>query len=339
MLRLLLHFISPIDRRAHPYAHHDNPRASKNDSFFFPTTFEDLSIPEGRHKRYRNDRSRKKSSEGNKSEGDKMKLLITPERALELLEKNTKNRPIKQTRLNRYARQIKNGNWEYNGETIKIASNGVILDGQHRLWAVIEADKSILVEVIYDLSPKVWDTIDQGGVRTNADNFSRQKVKNYVKVAALINPLYFLNRRRYKALSATVLTKREAFQYYEEHKNVIEGINLNRRHIKVPPKYVFACEAYLRQYNNPEAVDSFFGQLSSGQILPGFEQVFVLREWLIKMAGEVRSNPKGTEYVAKILKAYQNFKRGKNPKTIRWSEASNEAFPFDDDDKPIGEKK
>lgn len=88
------------------------------------------------------------------------KITITPELATELLERNGLNRPLNEQHVARIARQIKAGKWRFNGETIKIADTQDVFDGQHRLWAVIEAKQSIDTLIIYGLTREAFATID-----------------------------------------------------------------------------------------------------------------------------------------------------------------------------------
>jgi len=69
---------------------------------------------------------------------------ITPEMAKEILENNhADQRKIKESRVRKYAEEIAIGAWIINGETIVISENGRLLDGQHRVLAVIRANEPI----------------------------------------------------------------------------------------------------------------------------------------------------------------------------------------------------
>lgn len=87
-------------------------------------------------------------------------IMLTPERAAELLEHNTLNRPLSQLHVERLARQIVAGKWKFNGDTIKIAATGDVLDGQHRLWAVIEAKKTVETLLVHGVDRDAFTTID-----------------------------------------------------------------------------------------------------------------------------------------------------------------------------------
>jgi hypothetical protein len=70
--------------------------------------------------------------------------------AQELLDRNTHNRNIRDYMVELFARDMAAGRWQMNGETIKVSKTGVLLDGQHRLLAVVYAYKELgLTEPIW----------------------------------------------------------------------------------------------------------------------------------------------------------------------------------------------
>lgn len=87
-------------------------------------------------------------------------IVITPEMAVNLLEHNTLNRPLNDQHVQRIARQIVDDKWRFNGDTIKIADTNDVLDGQHRLWAVIEAKKPIETIIVRGIARDAFATID-----------------------------------------------------------------------------------------------------------------------------------------------------------------------------------
>jgi hypothetical protein len=87
-------------------------------------------------------------------------MTVTPEDAAALLEANGSNRPLNDQHVRRIARQIIDGKWRFNGDTVKIASTNDILDGQHRLWAIIEAKIAVETIVVRGIEPDAFATID-----------------------------------------------------------------------------------------------------------------------------------------------------------------------------------
>ena len=80
---------------------------------------------------------------------------ITPERAKELLQKNPNNRKPSIHIIKKYAADIKNGAWKENGESISISKSGQLKNGQHRLFAIIQANMPLTTVVVYDVEDNV----------------------------------------------------------------------------------------------------------------------------------------------------------------------------------------
>ena len=68
---------------------------------------------------------------------------ITPLYAKNLLSLNCNNRNVNRYRVSAYAEDMKNGCWQLTHQGILIGKNGNVIDGQHRLYAVIESGASI----------------------------------------------------------------------------------------------------------------------------------------------------------------------------------------------------
>lgn len=111
-------------------------------------------------------------------------MTVTPEQAAEWLERNETNRPVRQGDIPLIARDMRVG-WKLNGETIKIAWDGSLLDGQHRLLGCVAARTSFESFVITGLPRDAQDTIDIGRKRTMADCLTLDGEKNAAILAAV----------------------------------------------------------------------------------------------------------------------------------------------------------
>lgn len=100
------------------------------------------------------------------SDGD---FIVTPDVAFQWLTRNTINRTVTKAHVERLAIEMATDRWMLNGEAVKFASTGKLLDGQHRLTACIEAMKPFPTKVVTGLEEAVFKTLDQGKVRTAAD--------------------------------------------------------------------------------------------------------------------------------------------------------------------------
>jgi hypothetical protein len=99
------------------------------------------------------------------------RMTVTPEMALNWLEHaNNHNRPVSQKYAERLACDMRNGRWVLTHEGVAFDPNGVLLDGQHRLWAVAFANVPVEMHVWLNVSPESLMVINNGRVRSLADN-------------------------------------------------------------------------------------------------------------------------------------------------------------------------
>lgn len=94
---------------------------------------------------------------------------VTPERAAELLERNTENRTMRDRSVSAYTRDMEAGRWVPTGDTIKIANTGEVIDGQHRLQAIVTAQLPVRLLIVSGLPLEARTVIDTGAARTGGD--------------------------------------------------------------------------------------------------------------------------------------------------------------------------
>lgn len=94
---------------------------------------------------------------------------ITPETAAKWLGQNIGNRNLRRQKVLQYARDMREGNWQLSGQAIQFDWNGRLIDGQHRLEAVIESGATIQALVVKGLDPKSREVIDTGAKRSASD--------------------------------------------------------------------------------------------------------------------------------------------------------------------------
>ena len=87
---------------------------------------------------------------------------ITPSRAAGLLAANTTNRPLSRAVVRSFAEAMRRGDWVVTHQGIAFDVNGVLVDGQHRLAAIIEADLPVAVTVFTDVGEGAFDVLDTG---------------------------------------------------------------------------------------------------------------------------------------------------------------------------------
>ena len=114
--------------------------------------------------------------------------LITPAFATQLLSGNRDNRRPDRIRVGRYAHEMKSGRWMKTHQPVAIAADGRVVDGQHRLMAIVESGISVEMTVAYNADPKTFGVVDQGKVRSGSDVFTIGGIKgpNISAIARLV---------------------------------------------------------------------------------------------------------------------------------------------------------
>lgn len=96
-------------------------------------------------------------------------VTVTPELAKEWLKHNNFNRPLKPRLVDKYVRQILAGHWRRNHQGIAFDANGILIDGQHRLYAIIKTGQSVTMLVFLNETQLAHESIDNGKTRSLLD--------------------------------------------------------------------------------------------------------------------------------------------------------------------------
>lgn len=114
--------------------------------------------------------------------GVKMMVMgITPAMAAEWLERNARNRKVSWDTVDAYARDMRAGNWLVTHQGLAFNKRDELIDGQHRLHAIIRAGVTVMMLVTFGLprgalknGMTVMDTVDRGKTRSVADQLKIQ---------------------------------------------------------------------------------------------------------------------------------------------------------------------
>ena len=119
-----------------------------------------------------------------------MVMDITPAQAEEFLRLNCTNRDIRPSWVAMLQKMIERGEWKLTHQGIAITNDNRLLDGQHRLRAIVAAGVTVQMNVSFDCDPDTFVVLDGGVKRTAADH-----LKVSVGTAALARMLFRLLAR------------------------------------------------------------------------------------------------------------------------------------------------
>jgi hypothetical protein len=100
-------------------------------------------------------------------------VMFTMPHIEKLLSINTNNIPPVPTKINLYADSMVKGLWKYNADSIRVSKSGVLLDGQNRLMASLQAKIPLTSDLVIGLPDDVFNTLDQGRTRTKGGLLAR----------------------------------------------------------------------------------------------------------------------------------------------------------------------
>ena len=261
---------------------------------------------------------------------------ITPELAETYMGKNTHNRNLRSRTVAAYAADMEAGNWDWNGESIKFAADGTLLDGQHRLAAIIACGKPTHMLVIRGLPNSCQDNIDGGIKRTFADVLKLHGEPNYTTLAAICRGVYQWDSgiRKFGGAGTKAVTHTQLLATLEKYPELRDSIAIveSARSGAMLPSTVGGPLWWRFSQIDPTDADNFFQQLASGADLPSGSPVLVLRR--ILFANRENKNAKGTTrgntvLAAIVCKAWNKYRQGESVQSLSWRPggANPEKFP------------
>lgn len=151
---------------------------------------------------------------------------ITPEDAAEMLTHNIGNRNISLKALQSYSRDLVKGYWKANGVSIIFNDAGTLIDGQHRLTAVVKTGLILSDSIIVTVPESQGSGIDQGKRRSARDQAKMQGLSGYIynsnTVISTVKELIIHG----KGTTANP-TNDEIFEFMKSHEEECEFIRYN----------------------------------------------------------------------------------------------------------------
>lgn len=240
---------------------------------------------------------------------------LTPDLAAALLERNPSNRRISDTAVEQFARDIRSGNWAFNGEAIIVSGDGLLNDGQHRCTAVVLANKPIKVVLVIGAARETRTTLDQGKNRVFADYLS---MEGHVGAPILAGAAYIawqVEKYGFTTRSQGFRpTKGELMDFVAHHGGLERSVSripqYGVRKIGGRPVLSF-CHWYLSKWANPTDAEFFIEKLITGHDLKRGDPILYVRNRLMNM-----SEMTAAERVELIIRGWNIWRRGETASRI-----------------------
>jgi hypothetical protein len=250
---------------------------------------------------------------------------ISPAVARSLLDRNTRNRKKSQIDIADWSKEMKAGRWRETSQGIGIARDGIIVDGQHRLEAIVDSGVTVNMVVVVGLDPEVFTVTDVGRRRTSGDALGMVGESSTTQLAAIVRLAYEFDsllggpriNRKGRIHHDVLLAYRSG---KEEQLREATKACQNVRAFGLPVnKTAFGVAYYLvgRDGNDQDLADEFFEGVRSGISLTGTDPRYVLRRVIFNDETTRRSSI-ANRHLALILKAWALFVRGEGCRTLSW---------------------
>ena len=251
-------------------------------------------------------------------------VTVTPDMAIEMLEKNNMNRNIDQKRVDQYAQDMKAGRWVLNGTTIVFADDGTLLDGQHRLWAIVEANVPIQLLIVYNADKDSIVTMDIGKVRTASNIMQIERSAHSVTAATMTKLLWlhdFVDSNLSPATCRMDVNNNDLREFYNERKDMIEQAATVAERVHHPFVKSHMALAFCiigRSTAHRDKLKSFFDTLKTGSNIDMRHPIMTLRNRLLDNRLKVRVLSV-QETLAAYIRVWNAYVRGKDLTVIRWN--------------------
>lgn len=245
---------------------------------------------------------------------------ITPQVAGDWLEKNTRNRKLNDRTVQILARAIRRGDWKLNAETMKFSRGGMLIDGQHRLSAVIVADMPIQSLVAWDVDENVFDTIDTGKRRSTADVMHLRGEVNTNQLAAALRLLHLWrtgNSFSEQRHAPSTIQLEELLDREPTIRTSITATQAAKKKLQNANHTILSVCHHLFSEIDRSAAHEFFGQLEKGTGLEETDPIYLLRE---RLSRPQRRDMRITipEMGAYIIKAWNAHRQRKSIRLLVW---------------------
>jgi hypothetical protein len=259
-------------------------------------------------------------------------IAITPTIAQAMLDRNPHNRNERVGVTNSYADDMRAGEWVQNGETIKISVDDEIIDGQHRLQAIVTSGTTQEMLVVSGLPMASQETIDTGIKRTFSDSLKLRGELYYHSLASIVRRIWLWEDGCYRTHSKRVPSNAQLFTCLEKHP---EARDATLRAVTLAPQVpvapaVLGLASWL--FDQIDILDAayYFERLADGAEMGKNHPIMVLRKTLIQARTTQRVRLDEDVTAAIVIKAWNSYRRGQEISHLRWKPggAKPEAFPI-----------
>lgn len=254
---------------------------------------------------------------------------VTPKFAAGLIKKTEKmveggtalkNRPVSTNRVEKYAAMMRDGQWKFTGEPIQLHPDGYLLNGQHRLHAIVKSGTSHQMVLVDGVDKDSFRVMDTGMNRRPQDALLDVDVpsKSTMMAAAKIMVCHNAGLDFFKTQNLNLVTREDQADYVIGNASFMtEWVNEGWRVYSNSGGTVAAWLAFALMARDAEKeaeLYSFFESVRTGANLSETDPRLALRNWLVRLG---KPKPHTNVILATIVRAFNDHLSGTNRRIMR----------------------
>lgn len=240
---------------------------------------------------------------------------VTPEMAQSWLIANGRNRTLSASGVQRLVGVIQRGEWMPDStDGVGLDTNGAVVNGQHRLHAVVEAGVPVTMLVVRDVDPSVIKVIDQGRGRTLTQWLQIDgRYPLPTQLASAVSWFFRITEghvTRYTEADRASIP--QLLDLLAANKNIeasLEPAHAIRLKLPLLDAGYLSAYHYVMASVDGDKADNFFAQILTGESMA--QPVRTFRERVIKVAsGPDSKRPSKSEQCAWLVRTWEAFAVG-----------------------------
>lgn len=269
--------------------------------------------------------------------------VISPELAQKMLDTMGRNRTLSDKITKKYMAKLERDEWVLNGETIVFDDEGKLINGQHRLNAIIKTGIPMPTFIVSGISDtRAFATFDDGKGRSPADTLGLMGIKYPIEKAAIGKFLMLWDtlddKKQYpqKSYLRYQFSNKQLASFIRESgidykiQRILDIFKGTQLFLSCPAGSMLVAGLIAINDVNPVMGESFMKELLYGGMDEGNPVLLLKQRFLFKTSGKKRSSEADkTEMLALMFKTFNLWVKGKKIKTLRWRQEGEypEYFP------------
>lgn len=244
------------------------------------------------------------------SKSQALLMNVTPVMAHVMLDHNSANRAIKLHAIGRYVEFLRNSEWLITSQTIGFSDQKVLVDGQNRLYAILQAKKPMRTWVIFGVDRNAFKVTDTGEKRRVNDALQIMGESSALNLGAALRGLhcYMIGDWTFRE-PMTVFEGEDLLKSHGRLRDSLRTAMTAKAQLKALPVTAAAVCHYVFSKIDRDMTDQFFNNLKWGTDLKRDDPEYVLRQIITQEPESIKHGGKALPY-AMLIRAW-NARRQK----------------------------